>query len=462
MQKVQEYIDKLKKEKMFYDNVSSISKQIDGLSQKINEIPNQKKYFELLLFNDTQPSEKKLQQGNGENQQNVQLAYEKVQLSIITTQKTHDELLKSIQNILDTVKDSVSPLPLTAQQARLIQLTSTIESNEAYRKKMPAMVEEAYKKLAARQKEEKEMSDLTNEANTNIQTMNTLLTPILAEINAKRDASPLWNQNSGAIEDSVVRLTSDKAKVDAKLNTTQDPELKQSLSDLGESILSTLNQENVIKNQVIALAARQKEEKEISDLTNEANTNIQTMNTLLTPILAEINAKRDASPLWNQYSKAIEDSVARLTSDKAKVDAKLNATQDPELKKSLSALATSILSTLNQESVIKHRVIVSQMIPNYTAAQNLIANMKGVPKSPDSFPAALEQYNAKYTAISKETQKIKELLQANSATLAPMDQRNPDVITFTDNINPLIRPSSETNLDKIFYTYVAQKMPKPK
>ena len=79
MQTVQEYIDKLKKEKMFYDNVSSISKQIDGLSQKINEIPNQKKYFELLLFNDTQPSEKKLQQGNGENQKNVQLAYEKVQ-----------------------------------------------------------------------------------------------------------------------------------------------------------------------------------------------------------------------------------------------------------------------------------------------------------------------------------------------------------------------------------------------
>ena len=395
----------------------------------------------------------------------------KCKLSIITTQQTHDELLKSIQNILDTVKDSVSPLPLTAQQARLIQLTSTIESNEAYRKKMPAMVEEAYKKLAARQKEEKEMSDLTNEANTNIQTMNTLLTPILAEINAKRDASPLWNQNSKAIEDSVARLTSDKAKVDAKLNTTQDPELKKSLSALATSILSTLNQESVIKHQVIERAARQKEEKEISDLTNEANTNIQTMNALLTPILAEISASRNASPLWNQNSKAIEDSVARLTSDKAKVDAKLNATQDPELKKSLSALATSILFTLNQESVIKHQVIVSQMIPNYTAAQNLIANMKGVPKSPDSFPAVLERYNkdgksdvlnAKYTAISKETQKIKELLQANSATLAPMDQRNPDFITFTDNINPLIRPSSETNLDKTFYTYVAQKMPKPK
>ena len=364
MENARKKIDELEKEKKFNDSVTETSQKIDDLSKKITEISNQKKDFELLLFNDTEPSEKNLQQGKGENRKNVQLSYEKLQLAIITVQKSYDELLQSIKTTLDSVQDAFSPLPLTTQQGRLIQLTSTLEANEAYRKKMPFMVEEAYKKLAL----------------------------------------------------------------------------------------------------------RQDEEKEIADLRNEVNTNIQTLAALLAPILAEIDGKRDASDLWNSNAKAIENSVANLNADKAKVDEKLNTTQKTELKKSLLALGGAIVSALNQENVVKHRVIVAQMVPNYIAAQNLISDMKGVPKSSNSFPAVLEQYNkdkkvevltAKYNAIAEEKQKIKERLEANAATLETLDQKNSDVITFINNINPFVQASSQTNLDTIFYTYVAQKMPKP-
>ena len=59
--------------------------------------------------------------------------------------------------------------------------------------------------------------------------------------------------------------------------------------------------------------------------------------------------------------------------------------------------------------------------------------MKGVPATPDSFPAALTQYKkdkyetaliSQYIIFLAEEQKIRGLLEANAKTLLTMDQKN--------------------------------------
>ena len=359
LQSVQPRIAELKQVNQNF--LPKISSGIDNLSQQINEILNQRKYFERLLVTDTQPSAKNVQQGNGENEKEVKAAYEKVQLSIIELNRSYNRILESIKSV-ENQQDPTFQASLKEQQARLDQLAPAVQENEAYRNTMPTMVKEAYEKIFSRKTGE--ISELTNTVNTNIQKMNELLTPILAEINAKRDATPLWNQSSVAIQDTVTRPNVDKDKIAAKLSTT------------------TAN--------------------------------------------------------------------------------------DVQLRNSLKTLAASVISTLNQEQTIKTRITVSQMTPNHTAAQSLIAKMKGVPATPDSFPAALTQYNkdknetaliSQYNIFLAEEQKIKGLLEANAKTLLTMDQKNPDVTTLLDSINPLTQPSSATYLNKTFNTYVATKMP---
>ncbi|PPE06899.1 hypothetical protein [Holospora curviuscula] len=204
--------------------------------------------------------------------------------------------------------------------------------------------------------------------------------------------------------------------------------------------------------------------------TKEINENIQKLNALLVPILAEINAQKDASPLWNQSSGSIAYSMKVLTGDRAKLSAVLATTTetDKELRNSLSILDSSVIAALSQANTIKDRIIVSQMMPNYTAAQNLIKIMKGVPASPESFPAALTKYKtdknssaliSKYNEILATEQKTKALLEENSKVLGSMSQNNPDVKFLTTSIQPLIQPGAATSLDKIFNAYVATQMP---
>ena len=209
-----------------------ISSGIDNLSQQINEILNQRKSFERLLVTDTQPSAKNVQQGNGENEKEVKAAYEKVQLSIIELNRSYNRILESIKSV-ENQQDPTFQASLKEQQARLDQLAPAVQENEAYRNTMPTMVKEAYEKIFSRKTGE--ISELTNTVNTNIQKMNELLTPILAEINAKRDATPLWNQSSVAIQDTVTRLNVVCKLTGANINImSASEEQKKRSTDLQE------------------------------------------------------------------------------------------------------------------------------------------------------------------------------------------------------------------------------------
>ena len=67
-------------------------------------------------------------------------------------------------------------------------------------------------------------------------------------------------------------------------------------------------------------------------------------------------------------------AVTRLNVDKDKIAAKLSTTtaNDVQLRNSLETLTASVRFILNQEETIKIRIIVSQMTPNFAAAQSLI------------------------------------------------------------------------------------------
>ena len=364
-------ISKMESIKSRYDTLKQIdtnflpqlSSKIDALTREINAVANERKSFELLLATDTQPSTKNPNQGNGENQKEVKVFFEKLQLSIIELNRNYEEILQSFQSVADQ-KDPIFQTSLKEQRARLEQLAPAVQENEDYRNKMPGMVQAAYATVQSRKSGE--ISALQDAVNGNVQQMNTLLTPIIAEINAKKDATPLWNQSSGAIQDIVVRLNEDKDKIAAKFSTTTD--------------------------------------------------------------------------------------------------------KDVLVRNSLETLTASVISTLKQEETIKTRIAVSQMMTNYTQAQALIKKMQdnSRPPIPDSFQAALAQYNqdknqtaliSKYNELLAEEQKIKGVLEANAKTLATMDQNNPDVISLSNNIKALIQPSQATYLNKTFNNSVIGKWP---